>query len=268
MPYYVYARTSSAYSGNPRVWAGDTNFCTEENNFNIKTPVPVLQCDQEDATLLPFARIDTKGLGVWTATLTESKALGTVNAARTAGLERLLRANGAKIAAIDGKPDKAVGDAMAGFRKRMKLAATASTRDMFDALETEAMKSAAPSGYSVCNDGDGEIWTSIAMRGARDWLTRGWWKIPAGSCAKAIAEPLKADVIFLHAEKHANAHLVTGKDRFCLTNNEFEVEGRGNCSRKLLDETGFAATVTRGLTGYVAHIGNQGLVAAVKGSKR
>jgi uncharacterized membrane protein len=210
--------------------------------------------------MLPFARIETKGQPVWAMTFTESRDIATVDAARIAGLKRLLRDNGMKIANVDGKPDKPTEDALNSFRKRMNIAPDAVTRDTFDALETEALKSAAPAGYSICNDTDAVVWAAMAFALGRDWMTRGWWKVPAGTCAKAMTQPLNLDKVFLHAEKHGNDKLVSGPEKFCLTNIEFEIQGRGGCAKRRLNEVGFAATITKGLTGYTAHIGNQGLM--------
>jgi uncharacterized membrane protein len=266
--YFVYARSSSAHTGPSRAWAGPIRLCALDVSFRLHSPLGTVRCDAE-ATAMPFAQIQTKGLSEWTMSFTESAALNTAAAARTAGLKRLLRDNGAKIARIDGKPDKQTGDALSAFRKRMKLSPSATTNDMFDALETEALRAGAPAGYSICNDTDGDVWAAIAMPHQRDFTTRGWWKIPAGSCAKAITTPLAVDKIFLHAEKHLNANLVSGPEKFCLTNAQFEVEGRGDCKKRGLSEVGFATTVTKGLAGYAAHIGSQGLVAPLKvGAKK
>jgi uncharacterized membrane protein len=262
--YYTYARTSAAHAGPQRAWGGSREFCALDSSFRLTTPWTATRCQAEEATMLPFARIDTKGQAVWAMTFTESRDIATVDAARTAGLKRLLRDSGMKIAAIDGKPDKATEDALSSFRKRMKMAADAGSREMFDALETEALKSAAPAGYSICNDTDGVVWAAMAFPLGRDWLTRGWWKVPAGTCSKAVTQPLNTDRVFLHAEKHGNDKLVSGPEKFCLTNIEFEIQGRGNCAKRMLEEVGFATTNTKGLTGYTAHIGNQGLMPALK----
>lgn len=261
--YYVYARTSTAHGGASRDWGGGTRLCAAQGNFRQTNPLGTVMCAAE-ATAVPFAQVDTHGMSLWTTTFTESNDITTADAARTAGLKRLLRDNGAKIARIDGKPDAKTGGALSDFRKRMKLAPKANMAAMFDALETEAMKTVAPAGYSVCNDSDGDVWAVIATKEGAAWTTRGWWKIPAGSCAKAISDPLHYDQVFLHTEKHAKPDLVSGKEKFCVTNMQFERQGRGNCAKNGLTEAGFAATPTKGLTGYVAHVGNQGLVAPMK----
>jgi uncharacterized membrane protein len=266
--YYTYARTSAAHAGPQRAWAGSKQFCTLDSNFKLSTPWSATRCQEDEATMLPFARIETKSQALWAMTFTESKEIATVDAARIAGLKRLLRDNGMKIARLDGKPDKQTEDALNSFRRRMKIPPNAATRDTFDALETEALKSAAPAGYSICNDTDGVVWAAMALPLGRDWMTRGWWKVPAGTCAKAMTQPLNIDRVFLHAEKHGNNMLVSGPERFCLTNIEFEIQGRRNCAKRKLNEVGFAATATKGLSGYTAHIGNQGLLPPLKTGPR
>jgi uncharacterized membrane protein len=261
--YYAYARTSPAHSGAAHDWGGKVRLCVAQKNFKLRSPLGTVPCSAESSAL-PFAQIRTNGLSVWTTTFTESDDLSTADAARTAGLKRLLSDTGVKSIKIDGKPDKKTGDALSAFRKRVKIDPKAGMDAMFDALETEALKTATPAGYTICNDTDGDVWTVMAMKNGRDWTTRGWWKIAAGSCAKAITTPLAIEAIYLHAEKHANAKLVSGPEKFCLTNMQFEIQGRGNCTKRGLTETGFAITATKGLSGYTAHIGNQGLVAPIR----
>src|SRR5262249_16286499 len=145
--------------------------------------------------------LNTNAMRSWTMTFTESPALANMDAARIAGLKRLLRDNGFKIASTDGKPDKAADAALAQFRKRMKLADNASPEDMFEALETEALKIASPAGYSVCNDTNEAVWTSVGMKNGSDWVSRGWWTVAPGSCAKAISTPLSTDKVYLLVER-------------------------------------------------------------------
>jgi len=254
--YYTYARTSPAHNGAIRAWGGNVRLCTAEENFRFSYKIGTVRCDAE-ATALPFARISNKNRPVWTTTFTESDALDTVSAAETAGIKRLLNDNGAKLV-LDNRADKAMAAALGAFRGRLHMAASASTHQLFDALETEALKTSAPAGYSVCNDGDGVLWAAIAFKGPKNWLSRGWWKVPAGSCARMLTMPLALDRVFLHVEKHGNPK------RFCLTDQTFEIEGRGDCAKRHFSEASFAVTVTKGLAGYAAHVGNQGLVPPLK----
>ena len=72
---------------------------------------------------------------------------------------------------------------------------------LFDALETEALKVAAPAGYSICNDTDAPVWAALGLRDGKIWHSRGWWKVAPGACASAIAEAARHDKIYLLVER-------------------------------------------------------------------
>jgi uncharacterized membrane protein len=171
----------------------------------------------------------------------------------------LLRDIGTRIASTDAKPDKLVDAALTLFRKNHKFSSNGTA--LFDALESEALRTTAPAGYAVCNDTAAPIWSAIALQNAGKWFARGWWKIAAKGCAKLISEPLAADNIYLLAEKPSGAAIATGPARFCITNVEFEIQGRTDCARHGQIEAGFAETRTRGRSGYTAHVGDTGLIA-------
>jgi uncharacterized membrane protein len=253
--YFLYARSSQAYSGNARAWGGQVQLCARDKNFSLKTPVNSPTCTGDDAFTMSFSPVDTHRMQSWTATLTESTAIATDDAARTAGLDRLLNDIGYKVTNA-----KQRNDALNRFRTRLKLTPKAGAADLFDALETEAMKASSPAGYSICNDTAGEVWTALAFRDAKQSLAAGWWKIPSGACAHALTQPLKLDAVYVHAEGHNKPSLVSGPDKFCTTNITFQVTKTGDCKKRGLNEVGFAATNTKGHAGYTAHIGNNGLL--------
>ncbi|HTT96902.1 MAG TPA: DUF1036 domain-containing protein [Rhizomicrobium sp.] len=257
--YFVYARTSLAHSGLSRAWGGAQKLCVKDANFGLSTPLAA-RCPSDDTFELPFAGIDTKRQTSWAMTFDDSPAFATLQDAERAGLKRLLKDQGAKIGAIDAKPDKAADAAMAAFRKRLNMNPKASTSDLFDALETEALKSTAPAGYAICNDTAKAIWAALALNNAGKWTSRGWWKIAAGGCAKAITDALKTDKVFLLAQTPGGVPIVYGVDKFCTTNVEFEIQGRENCKSRGLVEAGFATTNVKGLSGFTAHVSEHGLV--------
>ncbi len=219
-----------------------------------------MRCPPDDTFELPFAGVDTHGARSWTTTFDETPAYATAKEAEAAGLKRLLKDQGAKLGTVDAKPDKARDAALAAFRKRLNMAANATSADLFDALETEALKTSAPSGYAVCNDTTKAIWTALGESASGRWTSRGWWKIAAGGCARAISAPLKTDRIFLLAQTPGGVPIVFGNEKFCTTNVEFEIAGRGNCKARGLTESGFTATNVKGMSGFTAHVSEHGLV--------
>jgi uncharacterized membrane protein len=258
--FFLAARSSRAHSGASHVWGGPLRYCVKDTDFNLHTPLGAQACTADNAFLLAFAPVNTGGAANWTTTLTESARINSLVTARAVGIARLLSDIGYKITPDKGPSNKSFDAALQKFHARMKLPANASTDDLYDALETEAMKATAPAGYSVCNDGDADIWAALGLKQGNDWLSRGWWRVAPGACAKAITEALSADKIWLLAEGQGHRWLVGGPDKFCVTDVEFETHGRDKCQAHGLTEVGFAATATKGLSGYAAHIGNNGLV--------
>ncbi len=262
--YFVYARTSLGHGGAMRAWGGSQNLCVKDADFSLAAPLAATRCPSDDTFDRPFAGIDTHRAKSWAMTFDETPAFASMKEAEAAGLKRLLKDQGAKIGAVDARPDKTADAALAAFRKRMNMAATASASDLFDALETEALKTTAPAGYAVCDDTAKPIWVALGEAKAGKFTSRGWWKIAAGGCAKAISDPLATDTIWLLAQTPGGVPIAYGPNKFCTTNVEFDIQGRENCAKRGLTESGFAETKVKGLTGFTAHVGEHGLLMPVR----
>jgi uncharacterized membrane protein len=256
-PYFLYARSSVAHTGEARAWGGQFPLCVKDTNFSLTTAG--LTCAGDDTFTVPFSAIDTHAMVSWTTTLTETPSIASLNDARRAGIDRLLGDLGYKFNDDDGRQK-----ALARFRRRVNLVANASDADLFDAMETEAMKTVSPAGYSICNDTAGVIWTALAFRAGKQALTAGWWKVTPGGCAHALTEPLNIDRVYLHAEGHNRPALVGGPNKFCVANITFQTADSGNCAAHGLSTASFALTNTKGVTGYTAHIGESGLEPSIQ----
>jgi uncharacterized membrane protein len=254
----VYARSSLAHSGPARAWGGNYPICVKDGNFTLKQTVMQPYCTADDTFALPFAPLNNRGKSVWTMNFDEQPAMNP-SQAQLAGAKRLLKDNGYKIDAIDGKPDKQTGAALTDFRRRMHFADAAGNPELFDALEQQARSKAAPAGYTVCNDSREAFLVALGQNDGGRPLSRGWWTVQAGACAKAITTPLAGDAVFLLAQKKNGVTVVGGTQKFCTVGAAFEIQGAGNCSARGYTESGFARTQTRGLSGYVARIGASGL---------
>jgi uncharacterized membrane protein len=261
--YFVYARTSQAHSGVPRAWDGAVNFCVKDTNFSQHLPLFTGRCPALDMFDLPFVTIATHHMRSWTTTFQETPDFNSMKDAERAGLKRLLSDAGVKFEGAGS--DKAVEEALAHFRKRMRLSDKADTADLLDALETEAMKTAAPIGYTVCNDTDKPMWAAIGQTKDARFVSRGWWMVATGSCAKTVTGSVANQKIYLRVEKAKNIALVSGQEKFCVTNIEFEIQGRERCAARGLTEVGFAETNNKGAAGFVAHVSADGLVASLSG---
>lgn len=258
-PYYVYAQTSRAHGGPSHAWAGDKPLCVRHGSFSFLTSVLVPGCFAEDAFSLSFASVQPKHKKSWTTTFTEP-AIGTLAAASSAGLQRLLNDNGYKAGNPGSGTAKPYSDALAQFRTRAQLPATTNNEQLFNKLEAEALKRTAPTGYSICNAAKQAVWAAIGFGKPNNWTVQGWWKVPEGTCTTAMSAPLTFDSVFLHAEFSRSKPVVSGPAKFCVTDVQFEVHDRDHCKTHGLTEVGFAETKTKGRSGYAAHIGPNGLL--------
>lgn len=250
--YYLYARSSPAHAGEPRAWSGKTALCVRDNNFSLTMPRG--RC--KNGYALPFATLDTHHMRSWTATLRQSPDLGSMKKARNAGLKRLLGDIGVR----DISGGKAMHAALAAFRRRMHLPPGAGDGALFDALETEAMTRANPAGLTICNDTDKPAWAALGLQTGKVFTSRGWWDLTAGSCARALARSVANRKIYLHVERAKGPPLVSGPEKFCITNTAFDVQGRGGCVKRGLTEAGFAAVGGGRAAGVTAHVTDKGLV--------
>ena len=261
--YYVYARTSSAHFGASRAWAGNRSFCTKDTDFSLHQAPLTMICPSADMAELPFASVVTHHMRSWTTTFNEMPSFDSMKSAERAGLKRLLRDNGAG----DTGSDNAVNAALTTLRKRLRLSDKATTDDVLDALETEAMKTAAPAGYAVCNEANSTFWAALGQRKGAGWMAHGWWMVAPGSCAKMISEPMTGSKIYLRVEKAKGRELVSGSEYFCVANIEFDIQGREHCGARGLIKAGFTETNAKGAPGFVAHVSDAGLVPAGTTSK-
>jgi len=257
--YLVHARSSIAHSGPSRSWGGTYPVCVKDGNFVIKQAVTQPVCTADDTFALPFAPLDNRGHATWTMTFDEQPALGSLAAAQLAGAKRLLKDIGYRIAAIDGKPDKATGTALSDFRKRMHFPPTAGNVDLFNALEAQAGKTNAPAGYTVCNEAREPLLLALAQTDGGQPVSRGWWTVQPGACARLTTMPLTGQTAYLLAQRRNGAGVVTGPQRFCIVPQTFDIHGAGNCAKRGYGEAGFAATPFQGRQGFVARITADGL---------
>jgi uncharacterized membrane protein len=254
----VYARSGLAHSGPPRAWGGATPVCVKDTNFAIAQAMAQPGCSTSDSFALPFAPLGNRGQTAWTMNFDESPAMS-LSEAQLAGVKRLLKDNGYRIGRIDGKPDRATGAALVDFRKRMKFADTAGNAELFAALEQQATRKIAPAGYTVCNDSREALLVALGQMESGMPVSRGWWTVQPGACARAVTTPLKGNAVYLLARQTGGGVLVGGTRKFCTTAAIFEIRGAQDCAGRGFSEQGFAVTPTKGVAGYVAHVGPAGL---------
>jgi uncharacterized membrane protein len=257
--YMVYARSSRAHAGAAKAWGGNFSICVKDADFRSQQSGAIAACREDGAFAVPFAALGTGGRKSWTMTLDETPAQPSLIAAQLAGVKRLLQDNGYDVGSLDGLPNKKTGAALAAFRKRANMPDRAGNAELFTALEQQALKSNAPAGYTICNDGKVLLEAALAETGKAGTSVRGWWTVPPGACAHATTTALTANAYYLFARQKGGKPVVTGNEKFCIAPTAFDIKERGNCAARSQVEAGFARTQTNGLAGIVARIGDKGL---------
>jgi len=255
----VHARSSLAHSGPAKAWGGKLPICVKDANFHFSQPARAA-CKEDGAFTLPFAALATGGRPSWTMTLDETPALPSLMAAQLAGVRRLLHDNGYDVGPLDGVPDKKTGVALAAFRKQMRFPERAGNPELFMALEREASKTNAPAGYTICNDGKTLLEAALAETDKNKTFVRGWWTVPPLACARAVTTPLANGGYYLFVRHKDGKPVLQGTEIFCVAPTAFEIKDRGNCASRGQAQAGFVRTQTKGQAGYVAHIGETGLI--------
>lgn len=257
--YMVYARSSLAHAGPVRAWGGSFPVCVKDGTFSLHQAVTQPYCTQSDTFALPCAPVNIKDRRDWTTALDETPALPSLVAAQLAGVKRLLADNGYKVGAINGLPSKPTQTALADFRRKAKFKPGDGNDLLFAALEKQALTKTAPQGYAVCNDTAEPLVAAIADGGAKP-VSRGWWRIGPKSCAQTMTTALGGNAVYLLAQKLNGTVLVGGAEKFCTASGAFEVQGRADCAKRGMAEAGFIQTAGKGAPGFVAHIGDTGLI--------
>ena len=258
--YFMYARASQGYSGIQRAWGGGVQICARDTNFSVRMKLPVKACPGGEFYKMPFAVIDRHSRSSWTTTFTESDDIKSLKEAKRAGINRLLESLGYH---VNVPGERARDLAIEDFHKRLKLPADASDSDLFDAMETQALKGAAPSGYTICNDSNEMLWAAVGLPKGRNLVSRGWWQIETGACSRVLGEPLKADHVYLFVQGKSKVPIVSGPAKLCTARNEFEISEKDRCSGRGLSKVGFAQTDTKGRSGYVVNVGETGILPPV-----
>jgi uncharacterized membrane protein len=251
--YYITARSSRAHSGAARAWSGPTNLCAKDKDFSLRQSFGT-RCPA-DGLEMGYAQIDTHHMRNTTTTFRETPDFRSMDAAKQAGLRRLF----ADIGQHDTATDKKLGEAVTALRTRMRIVTKAPDTAVFDALETEALKRGGNAGYTLCNDTGTSVYAAIGLQKSGAFVSRGWWTVGSGSCSPLITDPIQGQKIWLRVERGKGPPLVGGPNGFCVTNIEFDIQGRENCKKRGLQDAGFAETNQKGAAGFTARVTAQGL---------
>lgn len=244
--YFVFARSIDAHDGGTKYFNGSDRFCTAPGDFLVNGRT---NCASRGFDSFDFTRVDTKTGNDWTTTFSEPVNYS-LNRAEVAGVQRLLRDTNSGITEIDGLSGRRTTTAITAFQQSINLRADGKVTDgLFNALIEAADQRQAATGLSICNNTDYLVWAAVGYESGEDFTSSGWIRIEPARCEKAIKGALTQKHYYTYAEAVDGSGLVArrhgqdlawaGNHTFCTKGTRFEIEGRGTCTERGFDETGF-----------------------------
>lgn len=97
----------------------------------------------------------------------------------------------------------------------------------------------AEAGLRLCNKTTSRIGVAIGYRGDKDWVTEGWWNLPASECGVLLPDPLLARYYYIYAVDYDLGGEWGGRRFMCIKDKEFVIDGIRDCSVRGFKRAGF-----------------------------
>lgn len=227
-PRYVYAESARAHQGGIREWKGNTPLCASQDDFKSNTDIT---CPLQGLETRGYLAVDPSEQKT---SFVEAQDFG--SKAQTAGLQRLLRDNGYRVAKVDGQTGRQTQRALEKFLDDNELDKSRDINAKIDALEQAALAREDEVGIKICNESSGRIWTAIAYRNAASWESRGWWPVEIGACLRPHTASIKAYDAHIFAllevqneEDYILKSTAAVPSQYCVAESRFAVLGRESC---------------------------------------
>lgn len=237
---YLYARSTSAYTGGIREWRGGLDICVDETDFSFEG---VADCAALGLESRMFRRLEPSERE--RATLVELEDYR--DRAEEAGLQRLLQAAGYDIRVIDGYAGRRTRRQISEFQSAIDVDFGADRSALIEALHTAALERNRNAGLRVCNEADAPLAAAVARATGDGYEARGWWRVAPGGCAHLLSERLTDGEAYVHARlliEDAQLMLTGAEQRFCVAAGRFNTQERENCGAIGYESAGFRSAPT------------------------
>ena len=107
-------------------------------------------------------------------------------------------------------------------------------------------------GLEICNQTAASQSIAIGYQEDGQWVSEGWWNIPAGECREPVKGDLKTRYFYLHASASGRVH---NEERytFCTQSDVFTIVGDENCATRGFDTSNFAQIDTGATSTHHTH---------------
>lgn len=108
----------------------------------------------------------------------------------------------------------------------------------------------------VCNDTLKTIGVAIGYKADGQWISEGWWRVPAETCSSIIEGDLSSRYYYLHAEDASGRDRWLGRIFMCTSAKKFKITGLSDCFARGLERTGFFEIDTKDQMSWQVRLSN------------
>lgn len=119
------------------------------------------------------------------------------------------------------------------------LASTIATGTLWLAIFYFSTSADAWAELRLCNKTESHVGVAIGYREKADWVTEGWWNLPANSCETIVPGPLVSRYYYIYAVDYDQFGEWGGRAFMCTREKEFTIQGIEDCVARGYERTGF-----------------------------
>jgi uncharacterized membrane protein len=98
---------------------------------------------------------------------------------------------------------------------------------------------AAQADFRLCNTTKSRVGIALGYQDGTNWVTEGWWNVPASSCETLMTGTLVSRFFYVYAIDYDKGGEWGGKAFLCTKDREFTIQGVENCLARGFNKTGF-----------------------------
>ena len=121
--------------------------------------------------------------------------------------------------------------------------------------------SKASADFRICNDTNSLVGAALGYRQDGNWISEGWFQVPAESCSSLLEGDLSSRFYYVYAEDTDKGGQWRGDVFLCTQDQEFRIEGVEDCFKRGFVKTGFFEIDTGNRANWMVRLTEQSQTA-------
>ena len=121
--------------------------------------------------------------------------------------------------------------------------------------------SKASADFRICNDTNSLVGAALGYRQDGNWISEGWFQVPAESCSSLLEGDLSSRFYYVYAEDTDKGGQWRGDVFLCTQDQEFRIESVEDCFKRGFVKTGFFEIDTGNRANWMVRLTEQSQTA-------